>query len=125
MPARRFIAGQPAPSGPAGASTRGAAPQRARVEANDEVSSNRSRPPELPEPADVQYQPPPRMVAPPAGWRPPYIVEPAPPRWLPPQDQERLDQDEARARTLTQGIAIIAAAIMVILMCAICGRVLF
>jgi hypothetical protein len=64
------------------------------------------------------------MVAPPAGWRPPYIVEPAPPRWLPSQDHERLDQDEARARTLTQGIAIVAAAIMVILMCAICGRVL-
>ncbi len=65
------------------------------------------------------------MIAPPADWRPPYIVEPAPPRWLPTQDYERLAEDEARARTLTQGIGVVAAAVMVLLMCAICGRVMF
>lgn len=65
------------------------------------------------------------MSPPAGGWRPQHVVEPAPPRRLPPQDHAAIDSDEARARTLTYGIAILAGAVLVVLLCAVCGRVLF
>jgi hypothetical protein len=52
-------------------------------------------------------------------------VQPAPPRQLPAQDHAGIDADEVRARTLTLGFALIAGAIIVIVMCALCGRALF
>lgn len=71
------------------------------------------------------YVPPPAMVSPPAGWRPPHHVEPAPPRQLPAQDHDRIDADEAQARNLTQGVALLAAAVMIVLTCLLCSRALF
>jgi len=71
------------------------------------------------------YQGPPPTTPPPPGWHPVRIVEPAPPRRLPPQDHERIDEEEARARTLTQGVGIVVGAILVIVLFALCGRALF
>jgi hypothetical protein len=75
--------------------------------------------------ARPRYVPPPAMASPPTGWRPPHHVEPAPPRQLPAQDHDRIDADEAQARTLTQGVALLAAAVMIVLTCLLCGRALF
>jgi hypothetical protein len=71
------------------------------------------------------YQGPPRSTAPPAGWRPPAVYQPAPPRRLPDQDHATIDDEEARARTLTRGLAMVAGALLLVVMCALCGRILF
>lgn len=71
------------------------------------------------------YAGPPPNVPPPPGWRPEFVVEPAPPRPLPPQDHADLDAQERSARTLTYGIGLVAGAIMLIALCALCGRALF
>jgi hypothetical protein len=83
--------------------------------------------PPAPSPADgvPRYVGPPAMVSPPSAWRPPRYVEPAPPRRLPVQDHDRIDADEAQARALTQGVALLAAAVMIVLTCLLCGRALF
>jgi hypothetical protein len=65
------------------------------------------------------------MAPPPAGWRMAHIIKPAPARQLPPQEHDRIDADEAKARTLTYGIGIVASAVLLILLCALCGRILF
>jgi hypothetical protein len=44
---------------------------------------------------------------------------------LPGQDHNVLDAEERSARTLTYGIGLVAGAIMIVLFCALCGRVLF
>jgi len=72
----------------------------------------------------LAYQGPPPTIPPPSGWRTPRVVEPPAPRQLPIQDHQQLDEDEARARTLTQGIGIIAGAILLIVLFALCGRAL-
>lgn len=46
-------------------------------------------------------------------------------RSLPGQDHNVLDAEERSARTLTYGIGLVAGAIMIVLFCALCGRVLF
>lgn len=71
------------------------------------------------------YQGPPRMTPPPFGWRPQVIVEVPPPRRLPSQDHAAIDDEEARARTVTYGIAAIAAALILVLLCAVAGRLVF
>ena len=71
------------------------------------------------------YTGPPSSTPPPSGWRPARMVQPAPPRELPPQDHAGIDADEARARTLTLGLALVAGAIIVIVLCALCGRAAF
>lgn len=53
------------------------------------------------------------------------VVRPAPPRALPRQDHQDLDAKERSARTLTLGVGMVAAAIMLILLCAQCARALF
>lgn len=68
------------------------------------------------------YQGPPTATPPPTGWRPPYVVEPPPPRRLPVQDHARIDEEEARARTLTRGVGLVVLAILTIVLCALCGR---
>jgi hypothetical protein len=73
----------------------------------------------------AQYVGPPPTAAPPSAWRPEHIVEPAAPRRLPAQDHAVIDADEARARTLTYGIGIVTGAVLLILLCALCGRALF
>jgi hypothetical protein len=65
------------------------------------------------------------MTPPPARWHPPHHTEPAPPRRLPTQDHDRIDTEEAQARTLTHGIALVAAAAMIVLTCLLCGRLVF
>jgi hypothetical protein len=50
------------------------------------------------------------------------VVAPPDPRHLPTQDHARIDDAEARARTLTNGVGILAGAIFVIALCALCAR---
>ncbi|HEX8628811.1 MAG TPA: translation initiation factor 2 [Catenuloplanes sp.] len=81
------------------------------------------RPPDAP--ADPPYAGPPRTTPPPPGWRPPFVVQPTPPRRLPAQDLDDLDEAERSARTITYGVGMIAGAIMLVLLCLLCSRVLF
>jgi hypothetical protein len=76
-------------------------------------------------PAEQPYQPPPPMLAPPAHWRPGYLVEGPPARRLPDQDHARIDAEEARARVVTQVVAGIAGAGLLLLMCWLCGSAMF
>lgn len=71
------------------------------------------------------YSGPPPSTAPPLGWRPPVHLQPAPPRPLPPQDLPRLDADEGSARTLTYGVGMIAGAVLLIVVCLLCSRIIF
>ena len=71
------------------------------------------------------YQGPPPTTAPPADWRPPQVYQPAPPRRLPDQNHAAIDDDEARARTLTRGLAMVAGALLLVVACSLCGRILF
>ena len=71
------------------------------------------------------YPGPPVTMPPPPGWRPPVVVNPAAPGSLPPQDHAAVETEERNARTVTYGIGMIAAAVMVILTCLLCARLLF
>ncbi|MFV2012168.1 MULTISPECIES: translation initiation factor 2 [unclassified Micromonospora] len=73
----------------------------------------------------VGYSGPPVGSPPPPGWRPPVVVNPAPPGTLPPQDLAALDGAERNARTVTYGVGMIAAAVMIILTCLLCSRLVF
>ena len=53
------------------------------------------------------------------------VVEPLPPGELPGQDHDRLDVEEQAAQTLTQGIGMVAGAIMLVLLLILCARVTF
>jgi len=44
---------------------------------------------------------------------------------LPTQDHAAIDDQEAQARSLTRGLAMVAGAIMLIVLCALCGRLMF
>jgi hypothetical protein len=44
---------------------------------------------------------------------------------MPAQDIAALDEEEGAAKTLTQGVGLVAAAIGVILMILLCARVIF
>jgi hypothetical protein len=71
------------------------------------------------------YQGPPAMSPPPSGWRPPRVFQLAEPRRLPAQDHARIDEEEARARTLTLGVGIVVGAVLLVTMCALCARLVF
>jgi hypothetical protein len=71
------------------------------------------------------YAGPPPTQPPPAGWRPPTDLQPPPPRQLAPQDNDKIEAEEKDARTLTYGVGLVAAAVMVVLSCLLCSRVLF
>ncbi|MEV0713089.1 translation initiation factor 2 [Asanoa sp. NPDC050611] len=71
------------------------------------------------------YAGPPPTQQPPAGWRPPTYLQPPPPRQLAPQDIDKIEAQEKDARTLTYGVGLVAAAVMVVLSCLLCSRVLF
>jgi hypothetical protein len=77
------------------------------------------------QPPPPAYTGPPPSAPPPAGWRPPFVAEPVPPRALPPQDTAALDASERSARTVTYGIGMVAAALMVVMVCLLCSRLLF
>src|SRR4029079_12232471 len=72
-----------------------------------------------------EYSGPPRSAPRPPDWRPPHVMRPAPPRHLPPQSHDRLDAEEARARTLTLGVGMITAAVLLIVVIVLCTRALF
>lgn len=80
---------------------------------------------ETPPATGPAYPGPPPAAAPPTGWRPPVVVHPAPPRQLPAQDLPAVEAEEASARTLTYGIGMVAAAVLVVVTCLLCSRVLF
>jgi hypothetical protein len=71
------------------------------------------------------YSGPPHADPPSPDWRPTIVPQPPPPRTMPAQDMDALDEEEGSARTVTYGIGLVAGAIAVILMCLLCGRVLF
>ncbi len=79
--------------------------------------------PAAPEP--IGYAGPPRADPPPAGWRPPTIANPPPPRSLPRQDDDALDEAEGAARTVTYGIGLVAGAIVLVVVCLLCSRLIF
>lgn len=89
---------------------------------SDQPEPTPPQPQRAPAPA---YSGPPRTTPPPAGWRPPVVVRPAPPRAMPAQDHEALDRGEHNAQTITNGVGLVAAAIMVVLLLVLCGRTLF
>jgi hypothetical protein len=65
------------------------------------------------------------MAPPPSGWRPQRVFRLADPRPLPNQDHARIDEGEARARTVTLGVGIVVGAIFLVAMCALCARLVF
>ncbi|MDR7280613.1 translation initiation factor 2 [Catenuloplanes atrovinosus] len=78
-----------------------------------------------PSAAETGYTGPPPQQPPPPGWRPPMLRPSPPPRRLPRQDAAAIDEAESRARGLSYGVGIGALVVMVIALCAVCGRVLF
>jgi len=44
---------------------------------------------------------------------------------LAPQDIDKIEAKEKDARTLTYGVGLVAAAVLVVLSCLLCSRVLF
>ncbi|MFG3703656.1 hypothetical protein ACGF7U_02815 [Micromonospora sp. NPDC047670] len=72
-----------------------------------------------------RYTGPPAATPPPAGWRPPVHLRPPPPRRLPPQDMAGLDAAEQRAQRLTYGVGAVAGAVLLVLVCVLCSRLLF
>lgn len=52
-------------------------------------------------------------------------VQVPPPRPLPPQDLPGLDADEGSARTLTYGVGMIASAVLLVVICLLCARIIF
>jgi hypothetical protein len=52
-------------------------------------------------------------------------VQPPPPGRLPPQDLPALDAAEGSARTLTYGIGMLTTAVLLVVMCLLCSRLLF
>lgn len=89
-----------------------------------EATGPEPAPPSDHEPA-TDYTGPPPSAAPPPDWRPMVVNQLPPPRHLPRQDPDRLDADERSARTVTYGIAMIAGAVLVVVSCLLCSRVLF
>src|SRR4051794_13475405 len=83
-----------------------------------------STPAQEPDP-EPRYEGPPRSAPPPPQWRPPTIAQPPPPRAMPPQDIDALEESEGSARTVTYGIGLVAGAIALILLCLLCGRLVF
>ncbi|WP_239095605.1 hypothetical protein [Micromonospora lutea] len=71
------------------------------------------------------YGGPPPTTAPPPGWRPPVHLQPAPPRHLPAQDMTGLDAQEQRAQRVTWIVGAVAGAVLVVLTCLLCTRLLF
>ena len=76
-------------------------------------------------PKPVAYHGPPPNQPPPRGWRIPHYLELPPPRALPGQDHDRLDAEEARARTLTYGFGMVSMAVLVVVVAVLCGRYFF
>jgi hypothetical protein len=75
-------------------------------------------------PQSPPYAGPPPTSAPPDGWRPPTVVQPAEPRTLPAQDVPGIEANEQQARTITYGVGLVAAAVLLVVLFVLCGRAL-
>ena len=73
----------------------------------------------------VPYAGPPSSAPPRSDWRTPVLREPPAPRSLPPQNLAAVDEAEGAAKTVTYGVGMVAAAIVVILIVVLCGRAIF
>lgn len=62
------------------------------------------------------YNGPPRSTPPPKGWKVPEVIAVAPPRELPPQNHASIDAAESRARTFSQGLAVLTAALLFVVL---------
>ncbi|GIJ25812.1 hypothetical protein Vqi01_09740 [Micromonospora qiuiae] len=51
-------------------------------------------------------------------------LRPNPPRQLPPQDMTALDAEEQRAQRVTWAVGLVAAAVLLLLVCLLCSRAL-
>jgi hypothetical protein len=51
-------------------------------------------------------------------------VQAPPPRQLPAQDLAALEADERGARTVTYGVGLLAAAVLIVVMCLLCSRLI-
>jgi len=71
-----------------------------------------------------EYAGPPHGTPPPSSWRPPVVAPTVPPRDMPAQDHSQIDAEERGARTLTQGIALVAGAIILILFFILCAKII-
>lgn len=67
-------------------------------------------------PSTGGYDGPPQSTPPPQGWKVPEVVAIAPPRDLPPQNQAAIDAAESRARTFSQGLAVLTAALLFVVL---------
>jgi hypothetical protein len=80
---------------------------------------------EAPAAPSPSYAGPPRSAPTRPDWRPPTVIAVPHARALPGQDDDKIDQTEAEARTITIGVGMVAGAIALILLAVICGRVIF
>jgi beta-lactam-binding protein with PASTA domain len=78
-----------------------------------------------PVPPTVPYTGPPKAPPAPPGWKPPTLIQVPAAHTLPEQDDTALDQQERAARTITNGVGMIAGAIALLVLIVVCGRVLF
>lgn len=69
------------------------------------------------------YTGPPKATPPPKGWKVPEVVAVAPPRELPPQRHAAIDAAEARARTFSQGLAMLTAALLFVVLVVLVVRI--
>ncbi|HEX6969795.1 MAG TPA: translation initiation factor 2 [Micromonosporaceae bacterium] len=73
-------------------------------------------------PTPPAYAGPPSSSPPAPDWHPPIYREVPPPRRLPAQDLARLDAEERRARSVTYGLGIAAAVVLLVALCLLCSR---
>ena len=73
---------------------------------------------------EPEYTGPPPTLPPPAGWTVRQVIEVAPPRKLPAQDREAIHAQRLRARTITQGIAILSVSFMFVILLVVMVRAL-
>ncbi|GAA4904592.1 hypothetical protein LX16_3646 [Stackebrandtia albiflava] len=66
--------------------------------------------------SDPEYTGPPASDPPPRGWQVPQVIAVAPPRVLPTQDRERMHAERRRARTITQGVAILSGSMVFVIL---------
>ncbi|TQL75707.1 hypothetical protein FB566_1219 [Stackebrandtia endophytica] len=74
--------------------------------------------------SDREYTGPPSTLPPPRGWRVNEVIGVAPPRKLPTQDREAIHAQRLRARTITQGMGILFASLMFVVLLVVLIRAL-
>jgi|GEM_PF-4127734 len=74
--------------------------------------------------SDREYTGPPPTLPPPTGWRVDEVISVAAPRKLPTQDREAIHAQRLRARTITQGMGILFASLMFVVLLVVLIRAL-